>query len=160
MDQRKPIVKRKSTHLPHWEQEGGQVFITFRLADSLPRQTVEELKAERDALERKLTQENWLDSDEEWSRLKTLQSRRVEDLLDAGTGSCVLRRDDIAEVMKDVLLFFEGQRYRILAWCIMPNHVHVVLTLLAEWPLAKVLHSWKSFSAKRINTLLGKSGAL
>ena len=54
---------------------------------------------------------------------------------------------------------FDGDRYRLFAWCVMPNHVHAVLQPLGTWNLAQILHSWKSFTAQRANALLNRSGA-
>jgi REP element-mobilizing transposase RayT len=56
------------------------------------------------------------------------------------------------------LLHFDGARYRLLAWCVMPNHVHVMIETLEGFPLADVLHSWKSFTANQANKLLGRPG--
>lgn len=158
MDRDKPIRKRVSTSLPHWEQAGAEVFVTFRLGDSLPKEAIDRLVAERRALERKLESSAGLDEEEEWRKLRSLQSERIEALLDNGKGRCVLRQKEVAELLEAVLKFFDGQRYRLLAWCIMPNHAHVVFVLFPEWGIEKVLHSWKSFSAKKINALIGKSG--
>jgi len=53
---------------------------------------------------------------------------------------------------------FDGKRYRLFAWCVMPNHVHVVFQTLADNTLEKVLHSWKSYAAKRADLILERSG--
>ena len=75
-------------------------------------------------------------------------------------GSCVLRDPKVAEIVQKALLHFEGDRYRLSAWCIMPNHVHVVLTPLGEHGLSDILHSWKSFTSNKINKVIGRKGAL
>jgi REP element-mobilizing transposase RayT len=75
-------------------------------------------------------------------------------------GSCVLRQPELAGILQESLLHFEGNRYRLRAWCIMPNHVHVVVKPLAGWTLKKVLHTWKSFAATKIGRALGRSGPL
>ena len=67
---------------------------------------------------------------------------------------------DVAEIVQNALLHFEGERYRLHAWCIMPNHVHLVVQPLAEHQLKDILHSWKSFTATKINHLLKRDGAL
>ncbi len=56
-------------------------------------------------------------------------------------------------------MFFEAKRYRLAAWVVMPNHVHV---LFETWqtPLPKLLHSWKRHAALQINRLLGNTGPL
>ena len=61
--------------------------------------------------------------------------------------------------MAVALRFWDGKRYRLLAWCVMPNHVHVVCRLLPGQDLSKVLHGWKSFTARKANETLGRKGA-
>ncbi len=75
-------------------------------------------------------------------------------------GSCVLRRPDAAAIVQNAILYFEGQRYRLRAWSVMPNHVHVIVQPWADYPLSVILHSWKSFTSTKINRLLGHRGAL
>jgi REP element-mobilizing transposase RayT len=75
-------------------------------------------------------------------------------------GSCVLKRPELAQLVQDAIRHFECQRYYLLAWCVMPNHVHVVFSTLGQWTLSQVLHSWKSFRANQINKILGRRGPL
>ena len=75
-------------------------------------------------------------------------------------GQLLLARPETASLMQDVLLHFDGDRYRIWAWCVMPNHVHVVAEQCEGWELARVVHAWKSFSANQINRVLGRNGAV
>lgn len=77
---------------------------------------------------------------------------------DAGHGACWLRDDRIAALVENALLYFDDQRYRLIAWCIMPNHVHGLIETGESWPLASLLHSWKSYSALGANQILGRSG--
>jgi REP element-mobilizing transposase RayT len=85
--------------------------------------------------------------------------RRIEEYLDAGHGECWLRRPEIARVVESTLFHFDGQRYRLLAWCIMPNHVHALIETREGFPLADVMHSWKSYMSHEANKLLQRSGA-
>ena len=62
--------------------------------------------------------------------------------------------------MATALRFWHGKKYRLVAWCIMPNHVHVVLHLLPGQKQAEVVKSWKIHSARAANRLLGRSGAV
>lgn len=73
-------------------------------------------------------------------------------------GARLLQQDDAAGAVQDALLHFDAERYRLLAWCVMPNHVHVVVQQIEGWPLAVVLHSWKSFTAKAINRAHARLG--
>src|SRR5216684_2535502 len=71
--------------------------------------------------------------------------------LDSGFGTCWLKDAAIAQLVEDVILHFDGQRYRILGWCIMPNHVHVIVEPMSGNSLGAIVHTWKSFSAKQAN---------
>ncbi|NLG50547.1 MAG: transposase [Chloroflexi bacterium] len=128
-------------YLPHLDQPGVLQAITFRLADSMPatrRAEWEELIHIRDAAQ---------------------QRARLQHYLDAGYGACWLVRTPIARLVEEALLRFDGQRYRLLAWVIMPNHVHVLIETLPGHPLDHILHSWKSFTASKANAILGRKGA-
>jgi REP element-mobilizing transposase RayT len=92
------------------------------------------------------------------SRLKS-KSKTIEKYLDQGAGACFLARPEVGAVVAEALMRFEGVRYRLLAWCVMPNHVHAVLQPFEPFHLSSILHSWKSFSAQKINRILRKKGA-
>jgi transposase IS200 family protein len=135
-------------YLPHFDQPGLYQSITFRLHDSVPTQVIDQWKDELHWREN-------LPSDS--SAVVTLRQRIVT-YEDAGCGACWLREGRIAALVENALLFFDGQRYRLIAWCIMPNHVHVLIETFPGYPLFKVLHSWKSFTALKANQLLGRKG--
>jgi REP element-mobilizing transposase RayT len=80
--------------------------------------------------------------------------RRIEDHLDAGHGECWLRRPEVAALVEGALLHFDTQRYLLLAWCVMPNHVHALIETREGWPLDGVLHSWKSFTSHEASKIL------
>jgi REP element-mobilizing transposase RayT len=126
--------------LPHLDAESFEQFITFRLADSLPRPV--------------------LDSFREKSTSDFAFRRRVERYLDAGHGQCVLKHHEIASVVRESIFFYAGSRYGLIAWVIMPNHVHMLLAVMAGEHLPNIMHSIKSFTANRINKLLDRSGQL
>lgn len=69
-----------------------------------------------------------------------------------------MRDARIAGLVRDAILHFDGKRYRVHAWCVMPNHVHLVFTLFEPHKLEEVLHSIKSFTAHKANKLLGLTG--
>jgi len=89
-----------------------------------------------------------------------LFSERVQDWLDAGAGSCLLRDERAAEIVANALKHFDGQRYELGSWVVMPNHVHALVTPREGWELDKILHSWKSFTSHEIDKTLGRSGTL
>ncbi|MCC5841822.1 MAG: DEAD/DEAH box helicase family protein [Opitutales bacterium] len=142
--------------LPHWEQGSVWYFVTFRLADALPQSVVQELKEERERWKQSHDLDNL--SAVELAEYHRLFSDRYEALLNAGSGSCVLRDPEIAQMMDSALHHFEGQRYELDEYVIMPNHIHVLVKPLPGHRLVNILHSWKSFTANQINKRLGKTG--
>ncbi|HEY7348779.1 MAG TPA: transposase [Ktedonobacterales bacterium] len=149
---------RSRGYLPHWERNAATYFVTFRLADALPQHVLLAYEAEREALLAKALAGGQTLSTVEKARLDQLISRRIQRFLDSGVGVCYLATPAVAEIVAQALRHFDGIRYRLLAWCIMPNHVHVVVQLLAPYALSEILHSWKSFTANRIQRLIGFQG--
>jgi REP element-mobilizing transposase RayT len=127
-------------YLPHCDAGGLIQHLTFHLADSLP-------KSALDQLERSIAE---MPDDEK----KRQRRQRYQTLLDAGHGSCVLRKPKAAKIVEGGLLHFDGERYRLLAWVIMPNHVHVLVEPLPGFSVARLVQSWKSFTARRINLMM------
>ena len=153
-----PLHIRKGAHLPHWTKLGSIYAVNFRLADSLPQEVLSSWRAERDSIIQNARSQNRPLSEEENDRLTKLFSERVEKFLDAGRGACWLNNPQVASVVREALQYFDGQRYELLAWSIMPNHVHAVICSLENFALEKILHSWKSFTAKKANQILGRQG--
>lgn len=114
-------------YLPHFESAEVVQHVTYHLADSLPTSVLERFEAEL-----KSTPLEKRDSE---------RRKRLEAWLDAGHGSCVLRHSRIAAGVQDAILYFDAQRYRLFAWVVMPNHVHVLLRVINGWTLARVLDS-------------------
>jgi REP element-mobilizing transposase RayT len=84
--------------------------------------------------------------------------RRVEAYLDQGHGSCYLKEPGLASMVQDALLFHDESKYRLSAWVIMPNHVHLLCTPAAGHNLAEIMHSLKSYTANESNRMLGREG--
>jgi len=125
-------------YLPHFDVPGTWQFITYRLADSIPT----ELRHE------------WAEA----MRLEDDRARfiRMELMLDRGLGLCHLRDSRLAQMVQENLWFHDGKAYRLLAWVIMPNHLHI---LAETWkPLGEVLKNWKSYTGSRANQLLDQVG--
>lgn len=127
-------------YLPHRDEPGLIQAVTFHLADSLPLRLLQEGQA--------------VDVPEGARRA------RVQALLDQGWGGCLLADERVAEIVEETLLHYDGTRYALLAWVIMPNHVHVVVETLSGTPLARMLQNWKGYSARQVNALLGRQGTL
>jgi len=149
---------RTRGRLPHWEAAGAIYFVTFRLADSLPQEVLEQIMfTRRDTIARAAQMGREVLASEQ-VRLKELHTRRMERFLDAGAGKCYLCNPAVAGFVANALRSFDGKRYRLFAWCIMPNHVHVIFQAFPPDKLNQVLHTWKSFTAKEANKLLNRSG--
>jgi len=149
---------RSRGYLPHLEGKHPIYFVTFRLADSLPRELVVRVRKQREALEKARAAGASVAADR--VRLQELRAllQKVERCLDSGLGACYMRDFRIAKIVADAIRHFHGKRYQVLAWCVMPNHVHVVFSTLGEHKLEAILHSWKSFSAQGRTAFWGVPG--
>lgn len=121
-----------TTKLPHRNKEGLIQFITFRLGDSVPKSVLEEL------------QESLKEGNDEENRIR--KQKFLEKYLDNGYGSCALENPTMSQVMMDALLHHDTVKYDLLAWSILPNHVHVLIKTNDSLP--KIVQSWKSFTGK------------
>jgi len=144
-------------HLPHWQKEEVTIFLTWRLADSIPAGVLEKWRREKDA---------WVRAHPRpWSReLRVEYQRRfvvrMERWMDRGWGSCVLKRPECGSIVARGLRHFEGERCGMEAFVVMPNHVHVLFRLRKGWTLESLCRSWKGFTAREIHKLLGSRGTL
>jgi len=156
------LFRRRKT-LPHLETNSGTYFVTFRLADSVPKSQIEDWKSEREEIRKNAERQGRRLTEYEEQRLKYVFSEKIEQYLDQGRGECWLKDPVIAQVVIDALKYFDAIRYVLYAWCVMPNHIHVVFKTISKngdlrSDLIPILHSWKSFTSKRINTILRRQG--
>lgn len=134
----------KEQNLPHWKQPGAAYFVTFHLADALP-------KDKRDELSRCIQATETAQQPPEFLA-------RLEDWLDAGEGECLLEDPTLAGIVDGCLRHFDGTRYDLLAWVVMPNHVHVLVQSRPDFDIGNVLHTWMSSTTHEINKTLGRQG--
>ena len=176
----KPFYRR---NLPHIQPPGATFFVTFRLAGSLPQAVLSQWQKEKqqyEAEEARLTDEHDRGNHErKWQRR---WFRRFEVLLDQGqAGRTWLKDEQIAMLVAESLRYRDNRVYRLDAYCIMPNHVHVVFAPLPivgqvgnlryrqgeqvdnlpdeYYSLASILHSLKRYTAQQANRILGRNGA-
>ena len=149
-----PSSSYHRTHLPHFEAGAVPQHICFRLADSLPQSLLQQWDDELRRLP-ETQQRNQI----EGKMPSFLRRQRIEAELDQGHGTCWLNHPEIAALVRDALRYFDGERYHLHGWVIMPNHVHVLVTLRDDYSLSGVVHSWKSYTAQRANKILGRNGA-
>jgi len=150
-------IRFTANRLPHWQQEGVVYFVTFRLADTIPCKLRTQWESEREVWLR-LHLEPW--SAEVEHEYHERFSGAIERWLDAGHGSCILRRRDCGEIVATALRYFDGDRVAIISSVVMPNHVHAIFVQTPDWPLEKLLRSWKSFTSRKLNAVLGREGSL
>ncbi len=129
-------------YLPHFDPGEIPQFITIRLADSLPQNLLNQWQQQ-------LAHDQITDVD---------FRRRIELYLDQGYGSCALRDERVAKMVQENLQHFDGVKYKLHAWVVMPNHVHYLATPLAGFTLSEVVHSCKSFTAHEANKILNRTG--
>lgn len=152
-------------NLPHIHPENTPIFITFRLANSLPISVLERLRRERDAEREKLSHiENRYNVDKK-------HFARYDEWLDRiGTAPRWLQQEKIAQIVQDKLHELEKEHYTLFAYCIMPNHVHLLIQsrlgrqlpkgrMTAKYPIADTLRLLKGSTARKCNLELGRSGA-
>ena len=151
-----PISKSRR-NLPHWQQDDSYYFLTWCLADSLPAAKLKELLEKKSQWQQANPEP--LDAERE-KEFHALFSGKIEEWLDAGEGSCILKDSALRRIVDDALHHFDGERYALIASAVMPNHVHVVVRLFTGENLSDVLHSWKSFTAKQINRATGNTGTV
>lgn len=134
-------------YLPHLELKPIQV-VTFRLADSVPKEVIDQWKLKIE------TGEITKQSDKNMARLRKL----VDQYEDAGYGDCYLKDERIAKLVEDTLFYYEGRHYQLVRWCIMPNHVHVIVEPKNTYSLSTILKEWKSYTAHEAKKILGVTG--
>ena len=143
--------------LPHWNQGGCVQFVTFRLADSLPQTKLKEFGE---------LKEQWMaEHPKPWDiaiqeEYKNKVGKAMDKWIDAGYGDCILKDERVRNIVADCIMHFNGERYDIHAFVIMPNHVHVLLSTRGDNLVQDIVGSWKKFSAHEINKLLGRQGSV
>jgi len=153
LDPARPVTFYRR-HLPHWRQQGVTYFLTFRTADSLPRQRIEQLREEREAWETAHPDAR----EDEWREYCRGVLVKIEKWLDQGHGACVLAQAEPGRIAEGTFRHFQGVRYDLFCMVSMPNHVHLAVRPYEGYELETTIQSWKRYSATRINSHLGRQG--
>ena len=153
-------------HLPHIHPDGYPLFITFRLANTLPDEILAELKIKRE-------HEIRLATGKPGTELQEIEQRyfsEYDQWLDkCTTGPRWLENENIAKIVNDKILEMQSKRYKLVASCVMPNHVHLLIENLAReiagrhgknstYPVAETLRLLKGSTARHCNQDLDRSG--
>lgn len=131
-------------YMPHVNSPELVQHVSYHLADSLPKEAVATMDEQMKSLPPKLR-----DAEKE---------KRIAAYLDAGKGSCILRVPALADMVQETFLHFAGDRYHLHAWCVMPNHVHVLFQPTNGWTMSKIVASWKSYTGRRISEYAKANG--
>lgn len=156
LDPHEDIDKHRH-NLPHWQQGDTWIFLTYRLADALPESKLVAWQEKRTRwLE--LHPEPWEDATE--SEYHERFSAGIDRWLDQGHGACLLRDPANSEIVADAFRHFDGERYQLGPWVVMPNHVHLLFRPLGGHRLPDLVHTWKRFTSRKINLRENRDGAL
>jgi putative transposase len=164
--------------LPHWFRPGTAIFVSFRTNDSLPKPVLQRMHREllewleirklpvalADSLiaRRTAEQEILLESlqPEDRKNFHKLTAQLIHYSLDECHGTCPFRQPELAEIVGKHILHFDKVRYDVDCFVVMPNHVHAIVQFRQGFHLKQLGASWLQLSARRINELLGTSGAV
>ncbi|MFK7774045.1 MAG: transposase [Saprospiraceae bacterium] len=155
-----PQKLRRIRKLPHWQRTDAAYFITFRLNGSLPKEVIETLKDKRYYQKTKLLNLGFseLEIAIKLRQLYEVYFGKFDNLLDhSTTGPHHLKNDSIAKIIADAIMYFNNERYVVINFCIMSNHVHLIFCHLQD-ELENILESIKKFSARKSNQVLGLTG--
>jgi len=142
--------------LPHRLPPGEAIFLTFRLAGSLPQQLLMQWR-EEDALTHNRLE---LSAEQRYEQQKRYFGHFDAQLARADCGPTWLAQPEVAAVVVQSMRYFDGKGYDLLSYCLMPNHVHLVVRLPLEAPpLVKTLQRLKGYTATQANKLLKRTGA-
>lgn len=151
-------------NLPHYQPENGIFFITTRLVNSLPDYILNELKIKKDVFEKALKKINASKKKELIQEFHKNYFINFDEVLDKYQESPKwLNKTEVAEVVKENLFFWNNKRYILLAYCIMPNHIHIMIKPLITIkdiyePLTKIMFGMKSYTANECNKILNRNG--
>ncbi len=141
-----PIEKTRR-FLPHWEQEGCTYFITWRMADAMPAAKRRQWQEEMDHWQRHHPKP-W--DDATWQEYHDTFEGPIQQWLDAGHGSCALKQPALRDIIAASFRHYDGQRYHMGDYVIMPNHVHVLVTPLPGFTHREIVAAWKRYTGHEI----------
>lgn len=159
-------------NLPHWHPLGAAIFLTCRLYGSLPENVIEQLRVTQKLVEREIGKAS--QSAEKIAELRLNQHKKLFAKLDAildraETGPTWLGETEVAALVEDALLRRYAELYKLWAYVVMVNHLHVLLTpkplILPEGisndsfvSLSSITKSIKGYTAREANRILKRTG--
>ena len=150
-------IRKYIRHLPHWRQEGATYAVTFRLADSLPKEKLEMLQSMRRDWEAKYPEPR---SEAAWEIYARTVTNRVNEWLDQGSGACHFNTPDFANELERSILHFQNKRYHVASYVVMPNHCHLIIRPFVDHELEDLIGAMKGVTSRFVNKKIGTSGDL
>ncbi len=150
------MLRSYERHLPHQVPVGHPIFLTWNLKGAFPAGVIQKLQHERERIEKEPARNGETAAQSKLRRDKVLfgMSDRFLDRTD--NGPLFLKEPASAEIVEDSIVFGIPDRYRLFSWCVMANHVHVLLEPI--WELKKITQGIKGYTSHAINTLHGRRG--
>ncbi len=157
--------------LPHIQPKDSLFFITFRLFGSLPANIITALREEYESEVRLLKEESQARRDHfDPSVLHRWYFERFDEFLEKySDGPQYLLKNEVALTVADSLHFWSGKRYTLVAFCIMPNHVHLIIDIggfqiteyknKSSYKLSRIMETLKGYTAKSANKILSRTGS-
>ncbi|MGI6223589.1 MAG: transposase [Prevotella sp.] len=142
---REKIEKEEKRKLQHWVQEGKLYFVTFRLADSIPKEAIKQIVETLNLFEREINYNE-----------KILLHKEMEKYLNKGYGECLLKEKKYREIVEQSIEYYNNRKYRIDSFVIMPNHIHIILQMIEGNELIDIIKNLKHFITHQINSVRGK----
>ncbi len=153
--------------LPHWQQAGATYFITYRTIDSISTVAMQRIIAERDDWLLRhgvnATASDWHVSLRKLPERQQQLFRRVfstvfEKELDLLEGECLLKKPRLTQIVANSLRHFDGLRYQLAGFVVMPNHVHILVGSFPKFSMLQQCYGWKHFQAHQINLAENRIG--
>jgi len=160
----KKTIKTKGAKLPHWTAPDTTYAITFRLADSVPANVLTNYRDTKNSLIKKISineERGDIKSAAQFKKkLENLYNETIEKSLHEEHGACHLKEPAIARIVANAITNLDGEQYDLAAWCVMSNHVHLLIKPLAGFDLSKILQGIKGTSGRKVNEALNLEGPL
>ena len=136
-------------NLPHIQPDDGLFAITYRIKGTLPKSILNFYNEEYEKVI--LRKDN---------TYQNLFFDITDSYLDRGESHNLLVDKNIVDIVINSLKYYDKKYYKLIAYCIMSNHVHVIIDKqnYEKASLSAIFGSIKGYSAKLINSELRKSG--
>jgi len=149
--------------LPHFQPTEATFFVTFRLAGSIPMEVIRRLRENYELVQKGILEQKDLTEKEQRELVYAEQKRlfaATDEFLDTNLNEPYwLREKEVAEIVAESMRFYDGKHYDLIGYCIMPNHVHSMMTLLPNAPvLFKIMQNLKKYTAVHANKILQRAG--